>query len=484
MVLRPRAAAIRGDDYQHAVGWYWACEMLVDPDIESVTIEDPGAGSFDDVVVRWRSGTTRYIQVKSSNYGNVVVDQEWLLAPATAKGRSPLQHFYDTCHALRSEGGTFTLELWTNRGFDHANPLLGELLDQKHDRIDTARLTGASPTSLIGTERDAWATHLGIGTAELAEFLAYMVWKQTGSELDWHQRAKPLMQLAGLRSDNEAVQLGVGIAHNWVTDGRGTQTTDDVRREVAQHGLLARDGTLLLAVHGIDYEPTPTQPNVELDFVDLYVGDDSFARKQLRNPTDWNDVIRPAIDGAAKTLAGYRVRHVHVAGALRHPMWFAVGRALPQVKKWVLSMEQVNSDWCTGADPEPIVPRRITDTDIGQGTDLAFAVALTGDPTNEVDAFIRTSGMPVGRLLVLGPPGKPGATAVPSDSWAMGWTRAAREIVRTEANTLNASAVHAFFLCPAGIALMLGHQWNVMPPTVLYEFVGNSYEPTITFPGT
>jgi hypothetical protein len=65
----------------------------------------------------------------------------------------------------------------------------------------------------------------------------------------------------------------------------------------------------------------------------------------------------------------------------------------------------------------------------------------------------------------------------------MGWTRAAREIVRAEANGLNSSTVHTFFLCPAGIALMLGHQWNLMPPTVLYEFVGNTYEPTITFPG-
>ena len=484
MVLRPRAAAIRGDDYQHAVGWYWACEMLADPDIDSVTIEDASAGSFDDVVVRRRSGTTRYIQVKSSNYGNVVVDQEWLLTPATAKGRSPLQHFHHTYLALRSEGGPFTLELWTNRGFDHTNPLLGELLDQKHDRIDTAALKGRSPTSRIGAERDAWSAHLGISTAELAEFLDYMLWKQTDSELDWRQRAKPLMKLAGLRSDHEAVQLGVGIVHNWVTDGRGTQTTDDVRREVAQHGLLARDGTLLLAVHGIDRDPTAAQPNVELDFVDLYVGDDSFSRKQLKNPSDWDDVVRAAIDDAAKALGAYRVRHVHIAGALRHPMWFAVGRALPQVKKWVLSMEQVNAEWRTDAEPEPITPRRMADTNIGQGADLAFVVGLTGDPTQDVEGFIRASGIPVGRLLVLGPPGAPGVTAVPSDGWAMGWTRATREIVRAAANELSSSIVHAFFFCPAGIALMLGHQWNLMRPTVIYEFVGSSYEATISFPGT
>lgn len=483
MTLRPRAAAIRGDDYQHAVGWYWSCEMLVDPVIDSVTIEDPGAGSFDDVVVRRRTGAHQYIQVKSSNFGNVIVGHEWLLTPATTNGRSPLQHFHDTYLALSSEGRLFTLELWTNRGFDRNSPLLGELLDQKHDRIDTARLKTASPRSKIGVARDAFAVHLGISTNELAEFLDCMLWRHTGSELDWHQRAKPLMQLAGLRSDDEAVQLGVGIVRGWVTDGRGTQTRDDVRRQVAQAGLLAREGTLLLVVHGIDRDPTSTQPNVELDFVDLYLGDDSFSRKQLRNPADWDAVVRPAIDGAAKGLAAYRVRHVHIAGALRHPMWFALGRALPQVKKWVLSMDHVNAEWRTDTEPEPIEPRRIADLEIGQGTDLAFAVGLTGDPTKDVDGFIRASGLPVGQLLVLGPTGKPGANTVPSDAWAMGWTRAAREIVRAEANAINSMAVHVFFLCPAGIALMLGHQWNVMPPTVVYEFVQNSYEPTFSFPG-
>jgi hypothetical protein len=221
-----------------------------------------------------------------------------------------------------------------------------------------------------------------------------MLWKHTGSELDWRQRAKPLMKLAGLRSDDEAVQLAVGIVHSWVTDGRGTQTTDDVRREVAQHGLLADQGMLLLALHGIDRDPTATQPNIELDFVDLYAGDDSFSRKRLRNTADWDHVVRPAIDDAAKALAAYRVRHVQIAGALRHPMWFAVGRALPQVKKWVLSMEQVNAGWRTDAHPEPIVPRRIADPDIGQGTDLAFAIGLTGDPTQYVERFIRATGLP------------------------------------------------------------------------------------------
>ena len=170
----------------------------------------------------------------------------------------------------------------------------------------------ASRRSAVGRERDAWATHLGIENKELAAFLGQICWKQTSSEGDLRRQAKPLMRLAGLRSDDEAVEIGVSIVRHWVTDGVGPQTADDVRATVAAHELLAMTGTLVLAVHGIDHDPTPTAPNMELDFVELYDGDDSFSRKLLKQQTDWNGIVVPAIEAAAKRLSSYRVRQVHV----------------------------------------------------------------------------------------------------------------------------------------------------------------------------
>lgn len=483
MGLAPRAAAIRGDQYQHAIGWYWACQMLRDPDIETVSIEDVGGGHFDDVVVRRRHGANIYIQAKSSNYGSVLVDRHWLLRSATAKGRSPLQHFYDTYLELVGAAKLFSLELWTNRGFDQENPLLGELLDQKSDRINHVAMLSAGPNSAIGKERDAWARHLGIATDDLASLLQVLSWKQAGSELDWRERAKPLMELAGLRSDDEAVTIGVTMASRWVTDGAGPQTADDVRAEVAQKNLLALSGTLVLAVNGIDREPSPTVPNVILDFVDLYEGDDSFSRKLLKDFGDWERVVRPEFERAARILGSYKVRHVQVVGALRHPMWFAAGHALPQVKKWVLTLSQVGAQWHTDVVPQDVAPRVLASKSVGQGTDVGFAVALTGDPTADVEQYIRDSRVAVGRLIALGPDTKPSQTAVTSPEWAMGWTRASREIVRAEVKAARANHVHVFMLCPGGVALMLGHQWNVMPTTTVYEYAGGTYSPTLTFPG-
>lgn len=239
MTLPARAAPLRGDDYQHAIGWLWACRMLEGAaEIASVSVEDAGSKAFDDVVVRRIRGADIYIQAKSSNYGNKIVDTDWLLTPDAPTGRSPLQHFHDTYVKLTAEDGDFSLELWTNRGFDHTNPLLGGLRDQKHDKIDTSQMLAKGPRSAVGKERRLWAAHLDVSANDLAVFLDVVRWKHTASELDIRKQAKPLMKLAGLRSDDRAVILGVYMIRGWVTDGLGPQSAADVGRQAAAMGLV------------------------------------------------------------------------------------------------------------------------------------------------------------------------------------------------------------------------------------------------------
>ncbi len=234
MKLSPQAATVRGADYHHAVAWLWACRMLQAPEtILSVSVEDAEGGAFDDVVVRRAGGGDIYIQAKSSNYGDKIIDGDWLLTAAPG-GKSPLRRFYETYFRLSETGERFRLELWTNRGFDHANPLLGRLLDRKHDKIATSRMLAAGARSAVGKERDAWSVHLGISVEDLARFLDAVRWKQMGSELEIRKHAKPLMRLAGLRSDDGAVSIGLNIVRGWVSDGLGPRTPSDAGRCAAE----------------------------------------------------------------------------------------------------------------------------------------------------------------------------------------------------------------------------------------------------------
>ena len=239
MSLPSQAAPLRGSNYHFAIGWLWACQMLCEPArFLSVSVEDAAGGAFDDIVVRRRIGRDLYVQSKSSNYADVVVDSEWLLTATSAAGSSPLQRFYGTYGGLVAADGAFSLELWTNRGFDHEDPLLGSLLDGRHHRINTQQMLGAGSRSRVGKKRDHWAEHLGVSVEDLAAFLDAVRWKHSGSELDIRNQARPWMRLAGLRSDDSAVALGLDIVREWVLDGLGPQNADDVGRQTAAMGLV------------------------------------------------------------------------------------------------------------------------------------------------------------------------------------------------------------------------------------------------------
>jgi hypothetical protein len=176
VALPARAAVIRGDDFQHAIGWCWASRALTDPAIHSVSIEDVGGGSFDDLVVRRRSGEDSFWQIKTSNYGSTIVDEPWLMSHATG-GRSPLQHSSTRGESCDPEGDAFELVLLTNRSYDPNDPLLGELRDLRTEQIDTRRLNAAGTNSKIGKARARWIDHLETDLDTLIAFLLTVSWK-------------------------------------------------------------------------------------------------------------------------------------------------------------------------------------------------------------------------------------------------------------------------------------------------------------------
>ncbi len=479
--LRPpaRAAAVRGDNYQYAVGWEYACRALTDPGITSISIEDAGAGQFDDLAVRRNDAQPdEYFQVKSSNSGNVAVTDDWLTGRAAEDGRSPLQHFHHTWAALAAAGRPFRLTLLTNRGFDHAHAILGRPRDLYDSVIRVDQLRAAGRRSARGVARDAWASHLGVDTDELLAFLAAVRWEQSGSEATWRDNAKPRMQLAGLRDDDEAVEVGIAIIRDLVIRGTGPQTTDDLRRLVDQRNLLATSAQLTLAVHAIDRPNNPRIANVTLDWVDRFTGEDPWRRHHVSDPEDWTSRFPADLTRARTSLEAYRTRRAFVTGAMRLATHFAVGNELADVRRWVLAVDQRGQTWTTDAPPEAGIGASVlAQRPVGAGGDLAVGIALANDVTDDVLAHVQAQAVPADTLLVLGPDGAPGPDAVPSNGWLTAWTRSARDTIRQAAR--RADRVHLFMSAPASAALLLGHAWNTVPaPTTVYEFDGRGYFPT------
>jgi len=69
---------------------------------------------------------------------------------------------------------------------------------------------------------------------------------------------------------------------------------------------------------------------------------------------------------------------------------------------------------------------------------------------------------------------------MPDANHAMGWAMRAIDLITREARNMRAAKIHLFLATPMGAALFLGHLWNRIPPTQLYEDVKTGYEPTFS----
>jgi SMODS-associated and fused to various effectors sensor domain len=273
------------------------------------------------------------------------------------------------------------------------------------------------------------------------------------------------------------------MVRGWVTSGAGPRTRDDIRAEVTAKALLAKEGTLVLAIHAIDRVPTADLPNITVDIVDLYPEAEAFQRRQLTTPSAWDEQVVPRLTAARNELCTFKSRRVHIVGSMRLPMYFAVGRMLPDVGKWVLSVDQRGSEWVTEDTRRHAPISVLTDDQLSEQGDLAVAFALTHDPTIEVRTHLESAERRPQRLLILSTPDGPSRNAVKDAGWASDWVAEARERVRAAASGLTDRHVRLFLACPAAIAMFAGHQWNMVPTTTVYEHQDPGYVPTMTFPG-
>ncbi len=144
-----------------------------------------------------------------------------------------------------------------------------------------------------------------------------MTFRNEGSENTWRERISDLMRLNGFRGDDESVTSALRMVSDWVTDGVGAVTVTDARRRLEQRHLLARDRTLILAVHGIDREESRQFPNARVDFTDLYPAGEAFERRTITDSTAWDAVVRPLLAAATRTLEAFISRRVHVVASVR-----------------------------------------------------------------------------------------------------------------------------------------------------------------------
>ena len=97
---------------------------------------------------------------------------------------------------------------------------------------------------------------------------------------------------------------------------------------------------------------------------------------------------------------------------------------------------------------------------------------MTVDPSTAVTRFIDAAGLSVRTLLTLMPADGAHDQSVAGPGQAVTYAQALRNAVREHLESTPAERVHLFLAGPGGLALLLGHRWNRVAATVVYEDLG------------
>lgn len=463
---------VRGAYYQHLFAWLHALEAF-GGNVAKIGIEDPAAENADDVMVYEKDGARRFHQLKYSVDYSRPANIAWITESRKTK-QSMIQRF----HKLWSRHGRkITITLATNRLPARGDPLSkADGDDNTIERYLSQEEPGSRKT------RADLANHIGIAEEEAISFFRDIKFKLGLDPDSLKTLAKLRMHAAGLRNDDDALALGVGIVDGWVKEGRKEITAAEVR-QAAWH--LKRDDvpTGSLLVQMIDRDPEPQGATVALDWTDSFRGSEPRSRFLPRDPRLWNGKFRPQLQRAVQKLRLPGGAHVLVRGYMRLPTWFAAGTELARTAGFEVSSIQGKDVWSSAGEPADASVECDT-ANLELGGDLAVGIALSWDLSQDVLEYVRGQKIGAARYVCVRPAAGPSSHAISSAAEARGWALATRDRVRCLVGEHRPGRTHLFLAGPQAAILLLGHLWDRMGPTQLYEYVGpgKGYAPSYFMP--
>ena len=238
-----------------------------------------------------------------------------------------------------------------------------------------------------------------------------------------------------------------------------------------------------LLIQAIDRDFMPESADVVLDWGALFEGTDPRTRRNLINSQNWNKKLRPAIRRASHKLRGLGYKKILVRGYMRLPTWFTVGTEFSKTASFEVTPMWNGQTWESEGETDDYPIRTTYDKKISGKNEIAIAVAISADIFSDVNAFLKSKHS-IGRFVMITPKNGPSNLSIKTASQARGCSLKIRDLLRILTKKYNSKKVHLFLAMPCGLALLLGHRWDRMPDTQLYEDLGTrkGYAPSFMIP--
>lgn len=477
----PSGARLAGDRYQHLFTWLYGAQMLfAEPDILKIEFEKAGAGNVDDLIVHHRTKPPLYHQIKFVTSQEERLTPKWFTA-TSGTSKSPLQRFYDSYEKLTVDGVRPELALLTNRWLEEAD-IINSCISGRTSTL-TPRITEGGPGSANGRLRQEWSAHLGITEEELLEFLSHLSFLVGRDSLEELQdRCALAMRAAGLRFDAEAIATAGDLISWCVETNIRELTADTLVPHIDERNLAAARSAGSLLIECLSPDPWPEAATAAVDWIDLFDGDEPATRRQLRDPEGWERELKPDLRAAVQTIRRHGLVRVNVYGSMRLSTALFAGSELSRVAGFNVETETRGAVWSSD-DEHPAVELDRRVIELGQGDEVAVGLSIATDLAEYVATYLEAAQLSVSRLSLYSPSEGPDRESVKSPQHGLSLAYAISDALRKD--TAGASRVHLFQATPMPLSLMIGHLWNRMPETQLYDDLGagKGYTPTFRILG-
>lgn len=461
----PSASGVRivGDHYQWLHAWRACMEALHhhlakntnNPTI-AVGVEAPGVGNVDDVVRYRMYPPHAYTQVKyavdnSKSVGLPYLDEEGILEKMVAAHKK-----------LTAAGTAVELRLATNRTSDPTDLLL-----QQRDGRDKRLLPRAAeggPKSALGKARAAWTIAAKTDEAALMAFLGDFYLDIAYDLPSLRNDVGLLMTANGLRSDDKSVDLGADWVAKQVIAGHRRLTLDDIESAVTTLELHAGSPWTTVSIATIKHDEVVDQAAVSIDWVERIAGEKHWHRVAPMPPHTWGE-LGSDIATVPMQLGG--ARRILVGGNMRQATGFLVGAELRRVLGYEIGVRQGDQLWTSEEAIRPF-PLTVSEEYIGTGSGTAIIVNVAYDAASEASEWIRTN-LSVSAIVTATPAMGVGPKTVASPSAANSLAVEIRNLARRYAGS---NTLHMFLIGPLGLAVLMGHHWNRVTTTHVYEHLG------------
>jgi hypothetical protein len=465
---RPTGVRIAGDRYQWLHAWRLCMRALNEqrthnapsPGI-AVGVEADDAGNVDDVVYYRAAPPHDYAQVKYAVDASSPVNLEYLTS------NDLLKKLVSSHRHVARDRDRVRVSLITNRAIDPADVLLRDR-DARDGRL-VPRAAQGGPRSHRGLARRQWAGTAGVTEAELLAFFEDFHLETSEDVVSLRREVSLLMTANGLQSDDKAIDAGADWVARQVEDGQQRLSLDDIENAIAMLSLRAGTPWTPISIATLSHDPLADQAQYSVDWVDRMDGEDAFTKVAPKPPATWEQLASD-IEQIPGHLAEHR--RLLLTGTMRQATGFKAGTVLRRVLGYEVGVRQGEQLWSSDVTAAAQVPTH-RPRDLGLGGDPALVVSITTDATDAVANWIEGAGLPVGTVhTALPEAGKVGPGSVPHAEAASALAIGIRDLARQIAAPTG--TLHLFLAGPLALAVLLGHHWNRVMPTVVYEHLGTT----------